>query len=441
MRAKWSGLRKKIGRAAKGVRQAVMQRIAKAARRRTSAKVIAVTGSSGKSTTASLITHILEATGTVRSQLINNALQQAVRALVKPLGDARFVVVECGTDKKGSMRALAAFLEPDVAVVTLVGNEHYSAFRGKEGVAEEKAELVAAVRPGGFVLLNADDAHVAAMASRTGARVVTFGLSESATYRIVHHELGTDGLRVTVTGPTGTLALRTRLLAPFFAWNVAAACACALELGVPAEAIVERVASFSPVPGRFELVRTADGPTFILDTVKAPFYTLGLAISAFGALPAKRKRIVIGQISDSKAPKKTYRDAYKVAREAADQVLMVGDWSHRSQAGEEDIASGRFHAFQEPVDVFRLLRDIATPDDLILLKGSTNQHLERIALAWDEDVRCWKGVCGLSTPCRTCGLYAHPFESHKRLRRQAKRRKQLSKLVQWLPSIGSGTRS
>jgi UDP-N-acetylmuramoyl-tripeptide--D-alanyl-D-alanine ligase len=235
--------------------------------------------------------------------------------------------------------------------------------------------------------------------------------------------------------------LHTRLLAPFFALNVAAACACALELGVPAEAIVERMASFSPLPGRFEVVRTSDGPTFILDTLKAPFYTLGSAFSAFGALPAKRKRIVVGQISDAKKPKQTYRDAYKVAREAADQVLMVGDWSHRSQASEEDIASGRFHAFQEPLDVLRLLEATATPDDLILIKGSTSQHLERIALAWDRDVRCWKANCGLRIPCRTCGLYDHPFESHKRLRRKANRRKQFSKLVQWLPSIRTAAKS
>jgi UDP-N-acetylmuramoyl-tripeptide--D-alanyl-D-alanine ligase len=235
--------------------------------------------------------------------------------------------------------------------------------------------------------------------------------------------------------------LRTRLLAPFFAWNVAAACACALELGVPAEAIVERTATFSAVPGRFEVVPTPGGPTFILDTVKAPFYTLDLAFSAFGALPAKRKCIVIGQISDSKNPRKTYRDAYKAAREAADRVLMVGDWSHRSQASEEDIASGRFHAFQEPADVFRLLKDTATPDDLIFIKASTTQHLERIALAWDEDVRCWKANCGLSTPCLACGLYNHPFESHKRLRRKANRRKQFSKLVQWLPSFGAVAKS
>ncbi len=67
------------------------------------------------------------------------------------------------------------------------------------------------------------------------------------------------------------------------------------------------------------------------------------------------------------------------------------------------------------------LRETAKPGELVLLKGSAKEHLERIAMAFKEDVRCWQERCGKGVSCRQCGLYAYPFEEHSQIFRSVRR--------------------
>jgi UDP-N-acetylmuramoyl-tripeptide--D-alanyl-D-alanine ligase len=355
--------------------------------------------------------------------LANNlpSIQRSLRRL--PRG-TRYAVFETGIAKKGDMDALSRLTRPTVGIVTLVNREHYSSFRGREGVAKEKGKLVEAIRPGGFAVLNVDDDLVAAMAARTGERVLTLARNANADYRVfAGFPSGSHGLLVELVGPRGTLAMRTGFLAEHFWLACAAAAVTALELGVPETTVVERVESFGGVHERFNLVETKAGPRFVLDTAKAPWDSLFLSFDAFARLEGGFKRIVLGYTSDYPGnPKPRYRDAYKRAAECADQVIFVGDNAHRSQASAEDIASEKFCKFSTVEEAVAYLRAQATADDLILLKGSRNLHLDRIALAWDYDVKCWNDHCGLSDCCKDCGLFEHPFPDHARLRKRRRRR-------------------
>ena len=408
-------------------------RMARVRRDRSDGVHIAVTGSSGKTTTSALLAHILAGCGSVHEQVVSNTIGPLTSALLSKTAEADHVVLEVGVGQKGDMAPMAAMIRPDVAIVTLVGLEHFSAFRTREAVALEKGALVEAVRPGGLVLLNADDDLVMAMAARTSQRIVTFGREKHADYRVVSATAAyPDCLRVTIVWKGGELTLQTRFPAEHFWLSTVAAAAAALELGAPPETVVDRVAGFEGVANRCRPFPTKEGPCFIVDAAKAPYGTLDLAFTMMEAARAPRKRIVLGHISDYAGdPRPKYRDAYKGARAVADEVIFVGDNAHRSRASQEDRDSGRFFEFATARDVFDHLRKTAQKDELILLKGSRNLHLERIALAWDGDVKCWESICGVRTDCFRCGLYEHPFAEHENIRSERARQRRRERLKFW----------
>ena len=134
---------------------------------------------------------------------------------------------------------------------------------------------------------------------------------------------------------------------------------------------------------------------------------------------------MLGQISDYAGSSRKYGTAYKIAREIADEVIYTGDSAHRSRASQADRDSGRFVELRSAKEVSDHIKQTAVPGELILLKSSSNLRLERIALAWTHDVKCWVPVCGKPSSCQTCGLYEVPFEEHRDFvakRRLARRR-------------------
>jgi UDP-N-acetylmuramoyl-tripeptide--D-alanyl-D-alanine ligase len=317
-------------------------------------------------------------------------------------------------------------LRPSVGVVTLVGLEHYSAFRTLDAVAEEKSKLVKALPNNGLAILNHDDPRVLAMASGTRARVVTFG-SSSRDYRITRTEAAAPGaLTVTIAYGGETTEIKTKLTGAHNSLAVAAAFAAAHQLGVSASLIKERLENFEPVFGRCSAHFLENGPVFIVDTCKAPYYSIYLPIKMMEDFRAPRRRIVIGQISDAGNTNPKYRDVYRASRLVADQVIFVGDNAHRSKATAEEIASRRFVEKRSVEEAARFVKETAIPGEIILLKSAPNLHLERIFLNFDNKIRCWEAACGKRRLCPGCGLYGVPFAQHKQYKKEKRKQERLA---------------
>ncbi len=390
-----------------------LRRLAARARKKSSAKFIGITGSSAKSTTAALLAHILAAEGHVHMQVQANILGNLIQFLASLRRGTDFVVAEVGVSTgAGRIKAMANLLRPDIAIVTLIRLEHKSIFRSEETIAAEKSELVAGLRPEGLAVLNADDPLVMAMAQRSRARVVTYGRSESAQYRAIDIcSAFPERLSLKVAWAGGTLPLQTNFVGDHFWLPILAAVATAIELGVPTEKIVARLATFEPLFERCGVLNAPGGPTFILGTTKAPWHSVRSAIDVVAHATAPRKRIILGHLSDYTGSNQSkYRDFYTWARAASDQVLYVGEHAHRSMASQQDRDEGRFLSFATPLQVAEYIRESAIPGELILVKGSLDLHLERIALAWTKDVKCWAPSCGRFFGCIRCGNFEKPFE-------------------------------
>jgi UDP-N-acetylmuramoyl-tripeptide--D-alanyl-D-alanine ligase len=406
----------------KKARHLVRLPLARMKRSRIEAKLVAITGSSGKSTATILISRFLQTRYATRTQIYQNTISACMKTLRNAVPDDEYIVIETGATVPGSVVEMAGLLKPDVAVITMVAVEHRSAFKTIENVAREKGALVEAVAEGGFAVLNADDENVMAMAERTKQRVVTFGHMNDADYRVVELGLADSGtMELAIRSAHGTHRLSTKLLGTQFWPSVAAAFAVAVENGIPPETIAETLKDIETGCNRCQPYPIENGPTFIVDTAKAPFTTLRDAFEVIRPLRAPRKRIVLGMIADHPGSSNSaYRKAYSWAAEIADQVIFVGEHAHRHKASSEDIANGRIVETATMEQAFAFLRETALPGEIILLKSAAGAHMERLALAFDHDVRCWKERCGTTNTCQVCGLYEYPYERHPQARRQKK---------------------
>lgn len=394
-------------------------------RRRFGGRVIAVTGSSAKTTTTSLLGHILKGKAPTRVRAMENSMLHICRTLVETRPDDAYAVIETATAGKGMIASKARLIRPHIAVVTIVQVEHYSAFRSIDAIAEEKADLLRALPPDGIAILNGDDEHVAAMATLTSARKVTFGHAENCDYRVLSVEYAfPEPLRIKVQFRGRTIELRSKLVGRHFWLSVVAAFAAAVEAGADPDFAASRIPEFEPVFNRLSVIRVPDGPTFLLDAAKAPRSSLGLAFDVVAGADARYKRIVLGSISDYPGnPRKAYRSAFRMASAVADEVIFVGSNSHRSGASEDDRRAGRFVEMPDAHAVFNHIRLTARSGELILLKGSIRDHLERVGLACADEVRCWIAACGFTICCNNCGLYSIPFDEHPSIRRRNRRQR------------------
>ncbi len=350
----------------------------------------------------------------MRVQVGFNTEKSISAAIINSSPEDDYFVTEAAIGKKGDMDGMAKVIRPDVAIVTLIALEHFSAFKTREAIAEEKGKLVQALSANGIAFLNADDDLVMAMAARTEARIVTFGREREADYRVVSVESRfPDPLKITIAWGDNVADIALPLVGEHFWVSVAAAFAAAAELGGEPETIARQLSGIAPLSQRCEPVRTSGGPIFLVDTVKAPWHSLPLVLQTMKSVSAPRKRIVLGQLSDMTNARAKYRDAYRAAREVCDQVIFVGEHSHRSKASEEDRASHRFVEKTRVEDACAYIKETAIEGEVILLKSSPRLHLDRIALAWETEVRCWSDDCGLMTDCISCGLFDRPFSEHQ----------------------------
>lgn len=371
-----------------------------------STRFIGVTGSAGKSTTTALLHHLLASRYRSAASLLQNTPRVLGRRIAEMSGRESFAVMEMSGHAPGILQQSCELVRPDMGIVISVSNDHYSNFRGAENTAREKSTLVRCTAPEGVVLLNAGDPAVAAMAGVARARVITFGRSANSDYVASDVVIDANGwLCFTCAHDFQEVSFRLPLPALHFLPSALAAIACANQCGIPLGTLAETVATFSPLPGRCSLHPLHDGRTLVCDTAKAPFSTLSLAFSVLEQFSASRpKRIVLGNVSDyagAWGPK--LRSVALQALTVADQLIL-----HRPPTDISRLLSihgtERVVAFNSIADIHAFLQSTARPDEVILLKSSSTNHLESLLLPLMGQSLCSRDPCALKVDCFNCAL-------------------------------------
>jgi UDP-N-acetylmuramoyl-tripeptide--D-alanyl-D-alanine ligase len=215
-----------------------------------------------------------------------------------------------------------------------------------------------------------------------------------------------DRLSLTVRHGADAVRVQTRLAGAHFAHPVLAAMATALAAGIPLATAARAIAAVEPADGRCS-VHDAAGVTFIRDDWKAPFWSMDAAIRFMEAARARRRVMIIGTISDypgASSPK--YRAVARQAAAAVDEVIFVGPTGHRTHM---DDLRDRVRSFETLAELQAYLERSLQPGDLVMLKGSAKaDHLQRIVLARDGGVACWRRSCGRTVFCASCDLRFKP---------------------------------
>jgi UDP-N-acetylmuramoyl-tripeptide--D-alanyl-D-alanine ligase len=374
------------------------------------ATFIGVTGSCGKTTTTRLVHAILSTVAKCHTGTEWNRPRHVVETVNTFPLSARFCVQELSGGTRGTIAESVNVLRPDIGVVLNVASDHYKAFRNLEATASEKGRLIEKLPRSGIAILNADDPHVRLMAARTQARVLTFGISPDADIRAIEVSgRWPERLCLTVTYKNEITTVHTQLVGDHWTPSVLAAMACGIACGLSLATCAEGVSACSAAMGRCSVHERPDGAAYVLDTHKAPFWTLSASYAFIRDAQASRKTMVIGTVSDYPGERsRRYRRIAREALQVADRAVFVGSSaSHVSNLRQGELRDRLFN-FETVYQASAFLAADPLAGELIYVKASGNEHLERIMLRAIDRVVCWREKCGQYRPCQRCKYYSKP---------------------------------
>ena len=363
-----------------------LQKLAREVRRRSVARVVAITGSAGKTTTKEITAELLGARYRVfrnRGNL-NNHIGLPL-SLLELRHDVDVAVVELGMNHAGEIRTLVQIAEPDIRMWTNVGDAHIGFFGTREAVADAKAEILEHPTPGTVVVANADDDLVMAHVNRFVGRRITFGESREATVRASNIvDNGLEGSSADVETPAGRLRLTARLPGRAQMLNVLAGVAVAMELGVGVNAIQTRVESFRPLTRRGSMRTSPAGARVVDDSYNASPAAMRAMLAALAATPTSGRRIaVLGEMLELGASARAlHADCGRAAASAhVDELVVVGGPAADGLAEGAEAAGvprAHIHRFADSAAAASFVAPLVGPDDLVLVKGSRGTRTDVI---------------------------------------------------------------
>ncbi len=368
----------------------------------TNLQVVCITGSTGKTSTKELIAEVLAAQGpTLKTEgNLNNEIGVPLTLLaLEPRH--RYAAIECGMNHPGEIARLAAYVDPDIGVVTNVGPVHLEGTGSIDGVAYAKGELFHALRRGGIAVANADDPRVLQQARLSLRKLITFGATLGSNVRLVSVHHGGPGLYVELefnqagmaagiaavksASKTVVRSVELQLIGTHNGHNAAAAAAVGVALGLDQDTILRGLANARTTGRRMRPVPRPGGGLLIDDcynanpsSMKAALLTLTHLVRGTG-----RAIAVLGDMLElGPTELDLHRDVGRFAAGAGLALLVC--FGKRARAiGEGAIESGlkpdSVQWAETPAEAIAQVRKDARPEDVILVKGSRGMKMERIS--------------------------------------------------------------
>ena len=343
-------------------------------------KVIAITGSNGKTSTKDFVAATLARKFRVTKTEANfNNHVGLPQTMLAANRDDEIAVWEIGMNHPGEIAALAKLAAPDVAIITNVGIAHIEFMGSREAIAEEKGALAEAVTANGTLILNAEDAFSDAIAKRTRAKIVLAGI-ENGSVRATDISQHSTGSEFTIL--EGAHRCRAQLPVPgiHMVQNAMLAVAAGRVFGLSLEECAVGLASTPLTKARLQ-IREIDGIQFIDDSYNANPDSMKAALRTLVELDADGRRIaVLGEMGELGAESESgHREVGEAAAALRiDELIAVGAVGAIIARAAEKAGLEKSVAVNSPQEAAELLEKNATAGDLILIKGSRAARMERV---------------------------------------------------------------
>jgi UDP-N-acetylmuramoyl-tripeptide--D-alanyl-D-alanine ligase len=367
-----------------------LQSLASAVIRSWKGKEIAITGSSGKTTTKDITARLLSGVGPTLKSIgnLNNAYGLPLSVLRlesegKRPWDFEYAVLEMGMNHKAEIARLTEIAPPAIGVVTNVSAVHLEFFRSIDEIAEAKSEMVAGIHAGGAGVLNQDDPRVARMRSlRPDVEFTTFGIEERADVMAQNIDLrGSDGIGFSLVMPEGAIDARLPLFGRHNLYNALAGAAVARLCSVPADTIVEGLADCRNSKMRGQITEFSDGFSIVDDSYNSNPTALAALVAAFNGTTG-RTIVVAGEMLElgGQGPALHREAGRNIGRQNVSLLIGVRGLAREIVAGarEAGMSTANTVFAESPEEAAQLLADHVRSGDLVLVKGSRGVKMETI---------------------------------------------------------------
>ncbi len=353
--------------------------IAREELKRIGARVVAVTGSVGKSTTKEMVAAVLEESFRVSKTPANhnNDIGMPMAILAMPL-DTEIAVLEMGMNHFGEIAYLSNIGHPDLAVIINIGTAHMEFLGSQEGIRKAKMEIVEGMSPKGLLLLNGDDFLLRNLDRQPQQRITYFGQSEDCDVRAMDVRQEGNLLRFRAEAGRLSIPVEMTLEGMHYVNDALAAIAVALKLMVPVQRISDGLAHFRNISGRQEIFQAGEY-TIIKDCYNAGPESMEAALNVLGNKPGRRIAVLGDMLELGDCTQAEHYKIGRIAAEKADLVFAYGPHAERVRDGTitGGMPEDRGMAFQTQEELVKALRREVKPGDVLLFKASRSMHLER----------------------------------------------------------------
>ena len=386
-------------------------------------KVVAITGSVGKTSTKDAVFAVISGVSYVRKseKSYNSEIGLPLTILGCPNGWSsisiwilnilkglwlfiwphkypKWLVLEVGVGKPGDMRRTASWLKSDVVIITAIGSTppHIEFFDSHKHLVEEKASLIKTLKKDGLLILNNDDDVVLGMKTKTKNRVVTFGFKEDSDIRasadsifytnegvpeglIFRIDEGGNSMPVVIEGVFGRNHIYASLIA------------LALCSGLKFNLLdaINKLKNYSVPPGRMRLLKGINDSFIIDDTYNSSPYACESALKTLGEVKlVGRKSAVLGDMLElGRHTEEAHKNIGKIAKEYLDILFVVGPRAKSIKEGalEAGMSPDNIFEFSNSREAGEFLKDYVQKNDFILIKGSQGVRMEHAVEAILED--------------------------------------------------------
>ncbi len=372
--------------------QAALEALGRARRAEVSARVAAVTGSVGKTSTKEALRHLLELQGRTHASAASyNNLWGVPLSLARMPRDTQYGIFEIGMNHAGEITPLTAQARPHVAIVTMVAAVHLEHFDSVAGIADAKGEIFSGLEPGGVAIINGDIEWTGRLKDHAvkakPSRIVTFGRAQGCDVRLTDLKLGEEGSDVGVTLFGKPLRYRVGAAGEHWALNSLGVLAVIASLGADAERAAADMASLSALAGRGarQRITTAKGAFDLIDeSYNANPLSMAVSIATLGRAkpaPGGRRIAVLGDMLELGPTAGELHGALAkpLSEHGIDLVFASGPlmnhlWSaiaERQRGGYASVSS----------EIAKAVADTVRAGDIVMVKGSNGSKMRLVVEA------------------------------------------------------------